>query len=91
VWDFHKVYSDEDTRAWVDSGCRSAAFGCLDCKKPLINRVLQEQAEIRERASHYESNPDKVREIIQAGNERARRVAGETMEIVREAVGTVYK
>src|SRR5690348_5270219 len=32
VWDLHKIYSDEPTRAWVNEGCRSAGIGCLDCK-----------------------------------------------------------
>jgi tryptophanyl-tRNA synthetase len=85
------VYSDEDTRNWVSTGCRAASFGCLECKKPLIDKILQEQTETLDRARPYESNPALVREIIAEGDKRARQVASETMEIVRESVGTIYQ
>ena len=90
VREFHKVYSDTETREWVQKGCKSAAFGCLECKKPLIEKVLAEQAEIRERALPYETNPDLVRDVIEEGNRRASAAAAETMDIVRSAVGTMY-
>ncbi len=91
VWSLHKVYSDAETRAWVEDGCRRAAFGCLDCKQPLINAVLAEQEVILDRARPYESSPDLVREVIAAGDKHAREVASETMTIVRESVGTIYR
>ncbi len=91
VWQLHLVYSDEDTQAWASSGCRAASFGCLECKQPLIEKVLEQQEEIRQRAQPYESNPERVKEVIHAGCQKARTVAVETMEIVREAVGTAYK
>src|SRR5690554_8206983 len=43
VWGMHKVYSDEKTCQWVQEGCRSAGIGCLDCKKPLIDSIIEEQ------------------------------------------------
>ena len=90
VWGLHQVYSDTETKNWVLDGCPKAAFGCIDCKGPLIDKVLVEQEEILERARPYENNPGLVREVIAAGDARARSVASETMEIVRESVGTVY-
>ena len=91
VWSLHSVYSDDDTLAWVKDGCPKAAFGCLDCKAPLIQSILAEQADIRERAEPYENNPALVREVIGDGDRRAREAASETMAIVRESVGTVYR
>ncbi|RME35000.1 MAG: tryptophan--tRNA ligase [Gammaproteobacteria bacterium] len=90
VWQLHQVYSDEETRRWVREGCTSAGIGCLDCKKPVIDAVLAEQAPIRERAEEYLKDPDSVRSIIQEGCERARDVACETMEEVRRAMGLIY-
>ena len=90
VWQFHLIYSDHETREWVFRGCRAASFGCLECKKPLIGKVLEEQEHIRDRARPYESNPEKVREVVHEGNLKAREAARETMRIVRKAVGTVY-
>lgn len=37
VWSFHQVYSDDETKSWVQQGCRSAGIGCLDCKGPIID------------------------------------------------------
>lgn len=91
VWQLHRVYSNSETRQWVATGCRAASFGCLECKQPLIEKVLEEQQQIRQRAAPYEANPERVKEVIEAGCQRAREVAMETMEIVRAVVGTVYK
>ncbi|KZZ49301.1 tryptophan--tRNA ligase, partial [Oleiphilus sp. HI0122] len=49
VWKLHEVYSDDSTKEWAQTGCKSAGIGCLDCKKPVIEAVLAEQKPIRER------------------------------------------
>ncbi len=90
VWPLHQIYSDSDTREWVQSGCRAASFGCVQCKQPLIEKIIEEQEVIRERAQPYVQHPDRVVEIIHEGNKQASSVADQTMEIVRSAVGTKY-
>ena len=90
VWALHKVYSDDEIRGWANAGCRAATFGCLECKRPLIDAVLAEQKEFQARAKRYEENPAEVRGMIEEGNDKARAAAKETMTIVREAVGAVY-
>jgi len=87
VWQLHKVYSDEATREWAQTGCRSAGIGCLDCKQPVIDAVIRELAPMRERAQRYLEDPTLVRNIIADGCDRARELAGETMREVREAMG----
>jgi tryptophanyl-tRNA synthetase len=91
VWQLHQVYSDSDTQQWVQQGCRSAGIGCLECKKPVIDAVIEELRPIRDRAREYEKNPDLVRSIIADGNEAARSEARETLERVREAMGLSYR
>ncbi len=90
VWQLHLVYSDDKTRAWVQQGCKSAAIGCLECKQPLIQSILAEQAPMRERAQRYLDDPTLVRSIIADGCEKARALAVETMRDVREAMGLNY-
>ena len=90
VWEFHLVYSNEKTRAWAEQGCRSAGIGCLECKQPVIDAVLAEQAPMRERAQKYLDDPTLVRNIVADGCEKARRLAHETMREVREAMGLSY-
>jgi tryptophanyl-tRNA synthetase len=91
VWKLHQIYSDSETRAWVQEGCRSASIGCLDCKQQVIDEVLVEQGPIRERAQEYVEQPDLVRSIIAEGCEAARDAAGETMDDVRQAMGLIYR
>jgi len=90
VWDFHKVYTDADTRAWVQQGCTTAGIGCLDCKQPVIDAILREQQPWRDRAETYLANPKQVHWIVEMGTERARTVARQTMKDVREAMGLNY-
>lgn len=90
VWQFHVIYSDDATRHWVQEGCRSAGIGCLECKQPVIDAVLAEQAPIHERARQYEEDPALLRNVIADGCERARKLAQETMREVREAMGLNY-
>lgn len=90
VWKLHELYSAAETRAWAAEGCRKAAFGCTDCKQPLIESVLAEQTIFRDRARPFETQPRRVREIIAHGADQARQAARATMELVRAAVGTNY-
>ncbi len=91
VWQLHEVYSDADTRQWVQAGCRNATIGCLDCKQPIVDAVLAEQAPIRERAQELAENPDRVRAIVAEGCEAASQEARATLREVREAMGLAYR
>ncbi|MCE3264908.1 MAG: tryptophan--tRNA ligase [Pseudoduganella sp.] len=90
VWQFHVVYSDAPTQEWVQKGCRSAGIGCLECKQPVIDAIIAEQAPMHERAQPYLDDPSLVRAIVADGNETARKLAQETMRDVREAMGLNY-
>ena len=90
VWAFHQVYSDVKTREWAAHGCKTAGIGCLECKQPVIDAVLEEQKPMRERAQMYVEDPSLVRNIIADGCEKARKLASETMRDVREAMGLSY-
>ncbi len=91
VWQFHEVYSGEDVKSWVQEGCRSAGIGCVECKQPVIDAVLQELTPIQERAREFEEQPELVRSIIAEGGEAARDVAQETMSEVRHAMSMSYR
>ncbi|MFM7707067.1 MAG: tryptophan--tRNA ligase [Gammaproteobacteria bacterium] len=86
VFALHQVYSDEPTRRWAAAGCRSAGIGCLECKKPLIDKVVADTTAMRARAQDYEENPDLVRNILVEGAEKAREAARETLDEVRRAM-----
>jgi tryptophanyl-tRNA synthetase len=90
VWQLHQIYSNGETQGWVQTGCRTAGIGCLECKQPVIEKVLAELKPIRERADHYLADPTLVRKIIGDGGEQARTLAHETLREVRSAMGLQY-
>ncbi|MGH1538127.1 MAG: tryptophan--tRNA ligase [Gammaproteobacteria bacterium] len=87
VWQFHEIYSSEDTRSWAKEGCTTAGIGCIECKQPVIDAVELELQPIRERANEYLEDEATVQSIIKEGSEEARDVARDTLDDVREAVG----
>ena len=87
AFQLHKIYCTPDEIDYVTRGCRSAAIGCLDCKKIMIKHVIEDLAPFREKRAQYEKNPDQVEAVLAAGNDTAQRKASETMAEVREAVG----
>jgi tryptophanyl-tRNA synthetase len=90
VWQLHQIYSSDATRDWVLRECKSAGIGCLECKQPIVDAVLEEQKPMQERAQIYLDDPTLVRNIIADGCEKARKLASETMRDVREAMGLSY-
>ncbi|UDG82313.1 tryptophan--tRNA ligase [Candidatus Vallotia cooleyia] len=90
VWQFHKIYTDQSTHEWVQRGCRNAGIGCLECKQPVIDRILLEQQIMLERAQKYMDDPSMLRAIVADGCDKARKLAYETMRDVREAMGLSY-
>ncbi len=90
VWSLHKVYSNNTILSWVKEGCKTAAIGCVECKKPLIDAIVSEQQIFIERAKPYEEDMGIIKNIIADGCERARDLAKQTMRDVREAMDIDY-
>jgi tryptophanyl-tRNA synthetase len=86
VWELHKLYTSDETRAWVQQGCTTAGIGCLECKKPLIDRICADATAMRERAAPYLANPGRVNDILAAGAAKANAAAEETLDVVRGAM-----
>ncbi|MDX8396751.1 MAG: tryptophan--tRNA ligase [Mariprofundaceae bacterium] len=91
VWDFHKVYSTEEERNEVRAGCTSASIGCLDCKKVLLAHLEEELQPIRDRRADIAARPDDLRDIMKAGNAKARIEASRTMDKVRKSLKMGYR
>jgi tryptophanyl-tRNA synthetase len=91
VFALHQVYSNQEVLDWCMTGCRTAGIGCIDCKQPLIDSINVEQELIRSRAQQFEEDADLVHAVIQEGSEKARVIARETMDDVKEAVGISYR
>jgi tryptophanyl-tRNA synthetase len=86
VGDLHKIFSDQETNAKVDVGCRSAGIGCIECKSWAADSLVQVLSPMQERRKKYEQNPRLAWDILESGSERARKEASKTMSQVREAM-----
>ena len=91
VWKFHEIYSTSEVRQWAQEGCRTAGIGCLDCKQPIIDAVLKEQAPIRERSEEFLGDRETVKAILDEGCEVTRKAARETLDEVRQAMNLDYR
>ncbi|HQF91871.1 MAG TPA: tryptophan--tRNA ligase [Synergistaceae bacterium] len=88
VWDLHKVFNaDAAEREEVASGCRSAAMGCIECKKKLHGHICTLLEPIQERRRYYETHGSALEEVLHQGAQKARVVAEATMHHVRSAMG----
>jgi tryptophanyl-tRNA synthetase len=86
AFNLHRIYCTPEEIEYVTHGCRTAAIGCLECKQIMIKHVLAELAPIRARRAELAQRSGIVEEVLGDGNARARRVAAETMGMVREAM-----
>ncbi|HEY5738478.1 MAG TPA: tryptophan--tRNA ligase, partial [Gammaproteobacteria bacterium] len=87
VWEFHQVYTDDETCKTLDEGCRTAAIGCIDCKQYIIDAIQAELKPIQQRVREYLGDLGAVDSIITEGCEAARDVAQDTIEEVRKVMG----
>ena len=86
VFTFHKIYSLPDDVSQIDKDCRSAAIGCTDCKKRLLERMSLAMKPIWEKREALLSDPKKVFDIAEQGSIKAKRVSSETLIMVKEAM-----
>lgn len=90
VWQFHRVYSDDAVKSWVQTGCTTAGIGCVDCKRPVIDAICKELEPIQVGIKEYEEDLGSVRRIVAEGSEQARDEAQKTLNDVRDAIGLDY-
>ena len=85
VFEFHKIYSDSETVNTINTDCRNAELGCVECKKMMAQNLIKGLEPIREKRAYYETRTRLVDDIISDGCNKARKVAKMTMEEVRSA------
>ena len=87
VFTLHRAFVAKKRREELAQGCRTAGIGCLECKNVVIDSLLNLLTSYREKRDKFEKKPQLVWEILEDGNDKARRVAQKTMEEVRSAIG----
>ncbi|MGZ8866718.1 MAG: tryptophan--tRNA ligase [Thermoanaerobaculia bacterium] len=90
LFQFHKLFSDQETIARVDHECRTAEIGCVDDKKLLAEIMVENLRPIRERREAIDRDPSVVWDTLREGNRVARERAAETLALVRRAMKVEY-
>ena len=86
VFAWHKLFSAPLTVGKVDADCRTAAIGCVDCKKLMAENLVTWLEPVQARRKEFEAHPQKVWDILDAGGKKAHAAAKRTMKRVRNAI-----
>jgi tryptophanyl-tRNA synthetase len=86
VFGLHGFFSAGEV-GQIETDCRSAAIGCVDCKKRFAQNLSDYFAPFRERRAEYAADPDYVWDVLADGARRARAIADEVIGEVKDAVG----
>jgi tryptophanyl-tRNA synthetase len=87
IYHLHKAFSPPPTVETVAHNCSTAGWGCIDCKKVLLDSMDAELTPIRRRAEQLRAEPRLVDAALASGAAHCRRIASETMGVVRERMG----
>jgi tryptophanyl-tRNA synthetase len=87
VFSMHKVFSPAEEVAMINLECRQAGIGCVDCKKRFAQNLNSNLEPFRERRLALGENPDQVWDILSDGQERASKIARQTIREVKDAIG----
>jgi len=86
VYDLHKIFSGESIIKQIDTDCRTAAIGCIDCKRQVADAMVERFSPMWETRATFSTRPKHTQEVVEEGRKRAATVAGETMAEVKEAM-----
>ncbi|QAR33103.1 tryptophan--tRNA ligase [Geovibrio thiophilus] len=86
VFDYHKVFSTEEEKAYIMTECRRAGIGCMDCKMILIKHIRAFLEPIQERRRKFDAEIKDMDEFLSGSQKKANEEAGKLMERVREAI-----
>jgi tryptophanyl-tRNA synthetase len=87
IYNLHTAFSPPAVVEEVVVNCRTAGWGCIDCKKVLHQSIDHELAPIRDRAAAVRERPARVDEALALGTAKATRLARATMAEVKTRMG----
>jgi tryptophanyl-tRNA synthetase len=87
LFTLHQHFSSAETIAEVDLKCRTAGWGCLDCKRRLADAMIETLAPIRLKAGELKRDPAAVDAVLARGAERARGIAKVTLAEAKRRMG----
>ena len=86
VFTLHGFFSPDQV-AQIETDCRAAAIGCVECKRLFAKNLAAYFAPFRERRAMLAADPNHVWDILADGARRASAIADGTIAAVKAAAG----
>ena len=90
VYYYHNLFTDKEECKNICEECKKGQRGCVACKKQLMKSMNEKLGPIRDKRHYLEEHPNEVKEILSAGNARAKKIAQETMTKVKKSMKLDY-
>jgi tryptophanyl-tRNA synthetase len=87
VFTMHKIFSTPDEVQNINTECRRAGIGCVQCKQLFAKNLNQNLDPFRQRRAELDRHPEIVWDILRDGKDRAQAIARQTIREVKQAVG----
>lgn len=87
VYSMHKIFSSAEEVARVNTECRTAGIGCVECKRMLAKNINAHLQPFRDKRAALNEEPEHIWDVLHQGAARARIIAEQTMQEVRDAIG----
>jgi tryptophanyl-tRNA synthetase len=87
IFTMHQAFSKPDRVAFVDHNCRTAGFGCIDCKEILFKSMIEEISPIQDRVKGMNAKPGYIPDVLKSGAVRCRAIVKDVMDGVRTKIG----
>lgn len=86
VFYHHKLFNSSALTV-IDTECRAAARGCVDCKMEMAGKLNEFLEPIRKKREDWQKRPNEIRAILDSGRDRARQTASQTLAETLKAMG----
>jgi len=83
VYKYYEAFAPSEVTALASEECKTAARGCMDCKKILAEVVNEAMAPLRERRALYATDRGQVETLLKEGSQKARAVCQDTLSKVK--------
>ena len=89
IYAISKLFMNEDELANLRARYATPGEGYGHFKMTLLEKINEHFAPYVEKREYFFNNPQKVKEILAFGASKARKIASEKMEIIRDCVGLI--
>jgi len=90
LFPYHVLMTDAARQAEIRQGCTTATWGCVDCKKLLVESLAAFLGPVHERRAELEADPARLWRILDQGNQRAMAESAKTLDEIRSMLNFDY-